>query len=341
MAPRKKPIIAGQNPTQEPRIKKPLEDRDRLELAASRAKQQGIPEPALTPQGEFTTVIEQEARQQAQAEAVRAEAETKITEEKFTGATGEALAQKFGEAGVFEQPVLVPIISPEQENAGVLLDMATSLFKFRKEAEGLSEIFRGKEDDAAIRRRLAEERVSETELAVIAAQIDDKVKSEITATYDDEIEATVVEMGLGVGVITGAVVGGFVGSASQLIGTDKKVKNLATGVVKLETLTTSIASTVESGDMDKDEGTRRILLIETIVDNFEAELQLAAIDSANVRISLKGRDISVKIFSSRERSNEAKKKIAGFEIAGLIENSPTHQKISLMNDLQKQFEGSQ
>ncbi len=278
--------------------------------------------------------------QRQEQEIITAEQEQQESERQaglISPGQREELASEFGAAGVFEEPEVVPIISPEQENAGVLMDMLVSLIGIDKLPSPPGGI---DEDTPAFRKRLAEERVTETELAIQNLRIDKTLASEIVTTYDEEIEATMVEMGLvslPLLAAVGAGVGGFVGSFAQLIGTDKKVKNLTTGIVKLETIATDIASTVSSGDMDTTEGFERIKQISLILDNMEAQLQLAAIDSANVRISLKGRDVAIKIFSGRSRINTSLREVAGFKIEGLIENSPAHQKAATLADLKTRF----
>ena len=160
-------------------------------------------------------------------------------------------------------------------------------------------------------------------------------ESEIGKEFDQQIEFEVTKMDLGLSIILGAVVGGFVGSFAQLIGTDKKVKNLTTGIVKLETIATDISSTVISSDMSADEAFKRINNIEFILDNMEAELQLAAIESANIRISLKGRDVAIKILSARSRLSTVRDKIAGFDIEQTINPSSSQHKLSTLEKLKR------
>jgi len=272
----------------------------------------------------------------AQQEQQRAIIEATSPEEK------EKLSAEFGAAGVFDTPELVPVIDKELENSGVLLDMANSLLGFREGSIGLKEVFGGKalKGEDAIRK--ADKRISETEMAIQNNRVDKALASEIGKEYDKQIEDAVkemeiVELGLGISLVAGATAGGFVSSFAQLIGTDKKVKNLTTGIAKLETIATDIASTVSSGDMSTEEGFNRINDVSLILNNMEAELQRAAIESANVRISLKGRDVAVKIFSARSRLNTSLREVAGFRVEGIIENSPAHQKAALLADLQGRF----
>ena len=259
-------------------------------------------------------------------------------ESKFAGETGEELAKTFGEAGVFETPQLVPIISPEMENAGVLWDMLGSLVSVIDMSKDLEGVL-GKPPISA--KEKAQERATETEIALQNSLVNKTLQSEIGKEYDEEIDQVVVEMGLGLSVIAGAVAGGFVSSFAQLIGTDKKVKNLTTGIVKLETIASDIASKVTSGDLSYAEGFSRIETIGLILDDMEAQLQLAAIESANVRISLKGRDVAIKIFSGRSRINTSLNQIAGAQVAGIIQDSPAVQKMGVLADLKQRFkEGS-
>lgn len=262
-------------------------------------------------------------------------------ERKIKGAI-EPLSEKFGEARVFEEPVLKPIISQDMENAGVLIDMALALVP---EGKGLIEMMTGKDPIHNLKGReamgLAEERVTETELAMQDYVVNNTLSSEIGKQFDEEIEVEMTQMGIGVGMVVGSVIGGFMGSAMQLVGTDKKVKNLATGVINLETIGTKIAAAVVKGDIGTDEGLRRINYIMDIIDNLEAELQLAAIESANVRISLKGREISTKIFKARTTMQTSLSNIAGFEVAGLISDSPAHQKASILSDMKEAWKRKQ
>lgn len=285
-------------------------------------------------------------------QAIREAEQKTIEEERIrAGVRGEEaqermtpeLAQELGEAGVFrEAPELVPIIPKEMENAGVLVDMATSLLPgFLKLKEGLAVVGIGVKGTEEMRE--AKERVTETELAVQNYAVDKALQTEIAKTYDDQIETELTQMGLGAGgvILISAATGSFVSSAVQLVGTDKKVKNLTTGIVKLETIATDIASTVVKGDMSFEEGIKRIEYIGDILNNMEAELQVASIESANVRISLKGRDVAIKILSGRSRIDTSIKEIGGFKVAGVIQDSPAHQKAAALSSLKEKYKAMQ
>lgn len=264
--------------------------------------------------------------------------EEEVLMEKFEGVAPE-LAEKFGEAGVFEEPVLEPIISREQENLGVILDIGLSLIPDFGEKLGIKAL-----DPRGIKRRIAKERITETEIAMESFKIDKVMQTEIGKSFDNEIDETikgmeVVEFGLGIGggILIGWGISIFAEPIKQWIGDDKKVKNLTTGLVKFETIISEIESVVVAGDMPYNDGLRRIQYIESIIDNFEAELKLASIQSANVRISLKGRDIEGKILSARIRANGSKRAIGGAEIAGIITPSPTQQKMAVWSNLEKMW----
>lgn len=343
------PKVTVKGRTEEEEEKKRREAR---EFIAQREKRKA----ELVQQGLAPSQAAAQFREELRAEVSPREAEMKRLEEeraKF-GVQEEVARGKIQEFKVAEpekaarykaiqeeEQEFKPIISPELENLGVVGDIAKSLITslpFSK-YDIIAKVGRRSLLGSDAVKKAAEERVSEAEIAMQTATIDNALQTEIGKEYDKKIDNQITQMGLPLGIIGaavgGAIIGGLTQPFAQFVGTDKKVRNLNTAITKLQSIGTDIASTVKEGSMDGDIGLDKIERIEKIINWLEAELQLAATESANVRISLKSRDVSATILAARTKLNDAELKIVGFIAMGIYQPSPIHLKAIALDELKK------
>lgn len=217
----------------------------------------------------------------------------------------ETMETEFREAGVFKEPVSANIVEEELENLGVIKDIAISIIpgldkslKFIKTAQESTSL------------QGAVDRATRAEVELTKNTISTAIKSEISVQLDGKInteEKRIIEQGLGgkallpVAGLTSAVIGGtLLTPVAHWIGSDKMVKNLEMAVVNLDSIGADITKSVNNG-LPVSDAFAKMNRIENIINGLEAQIQSAAIESANVRISLRGREISTKILSSREK----------------------------------------
>ena len=252
------------------------------------------------------------------------------------------LEAEFEAAGVFKQPELTPIIESEKENMGVVKDIASSLIpeglkKAYTAIDTLGGTFPTLEGQSNTRAGI------EMEKKILSKTIQSEVGKELDAQID-EVEIELLQQGVpaagalaaGVGaLVVGKIVGGTLGDTlGQAIGSDKTVKNLETSITNLDSISADIKTSVKSNALPPDLAFEKLNRIEDIIESLESQLQLAAIESPNVRVSLRGRAIETKILSSKEKLQSARGEVAAVRAAQAFEETDLPSSLSFLQGLQ-------
>ena len=251
------------------------------------------------------------------------------------------LEAEFEAAGVFKQPELTPIIESEKENMGVVKDIASSLIpeglkKAYTAINTLGGTFPTYEGQSNTRAGI------EMEKKILSKTIQSEVGKELDAQID-EVEIELLQQGVGVGtlaagvgaLVVGKIAGGTLGDTlGQAIGSDKTVKNLETSITNLDSISADIKTSVKSNALPPDLAFEKLNRIEDIIESLESQLQLAAIESPNVRVSLRGRAIETKILSSKEKLQSARGEVAAVRAAQAFEETDLPSSLSFLQGLQ-------
>lgn len=224
----------------------------------------------------------------------------------------QGLEQQFQEAGVFKDVNQQPIISPEQENLGVIKDIFLSLIpeNTRKTLRGI-DTFGGALDFSKPPKNQAE---AEIQTKALTSEFQSQVGKEIDGRIEDT-EKVLINNGIplgGVGgVVGGAIIGGAVGGPfSQFVGSDRTISNLELALSQYNEMITLPAQAVSSSGMSSTEAFDKLNRMEDGIDALEYELKKAAITSPNVRISLRGRGVDARLLKLKEKIQVERQQVA-------------------------------
>lgn len=258
-----------------------------------------------------------EATSQAAGETEGVSSEQR-TQESIVGEGGtrDVLAQELTEAGVFKPVTQVDIVESEQENIGVMGDIIKSVLP-----DVVLDLLAFDINDVATKAGVGPIKqdgvMTRTEATIQKSLVTNAAQTGVSLDIDNKIdeEAQVIEQGLGVGVLIGAVAGPIIsgtlgGPVSQAVGSDKTIKNLEAAVTNLDKIHTDILRGVDSGALSPARGFEKLNTIDQIMNDLESGIQEAALQSPNVRISLRGREIRSRIFSSREKLQATRGEVA-------------------------------
>ena len=213
------------------------------------------------------------------------------------------LEQQFQEAGVFKEVTQEPIISPEQQDLGVMFRIAKSIIP-----KGVRKAFLalpGQEDPFDVQLEKGEEAVTQAEINFRTQLLQQAVTSEISLEIDKEIEESeevLIQQGIPlVGVLGTVIVGTVVAQPlAQFIGTDKQIGNLEQALSLYSETLTRPAGAVVNG-LSVDEAFQKLNRMEAGILLLEEQLKLAAITSPNVALSLRNAGIETRLLNLKDR----------------------------------------
>lgn len=271
-----------------------------------------------------------------------------------------SLETQFQQAGVLgAEPAPVPIISPEQENLGVITDIAFSLLPAAVK-KGIQDTDIGQ----GILRRLgsgriegsvdAPEPLTSAETQILSENLKTTIRTEISQQLDGSIlkvEEELIEAEILPGITSRAIgVTGFLAGAgatavgagvtqpiSKFVGTDGQIQNLEQAITNLDAIHSDILSSVQNG-LPPSDAFAKLDRIESIIDNMEFQLQMAAIESPEVRVNLRGRQLETRILASRERLGAARIDVAQTTAARAFGEEEIPRSLAFLQNL-KQREG--
>ena len=258
---------------------------DAAAIERNRAARLGLPAPEISPEGIIAPIETPEEI------AVAAE----IRE-------GPGLEAQFEEAGVFKEPEIVPIISPEQENLGVILRIAEDVIPGLKTLKDFSKRFDLKEA------------IPQAEITMIAEDIKEGIIAETSVEIDiriDETETQLTEMGLAVFPIVGAaVVGGIVaGPTREFVGTDGQIASLELALSQYNEMITIPARSIQSG-LPPEIAFEKLDRMEEGILALESQLKISALTSVKVGLALRGRGVEARILKLKEKLQESRRIVA-------------------------------
>lgn len=225
---------------------------------------------------------------------------------------GPRLEQQFEEAGVFRDISLEPIISPEQENLGVIgrifNDITGGKFDTSKgilgDKSALTGTLFGKNDKP----------ISQAEITMIEADIKAGIRAETLVQIDDRIEETeelLIQNGIPlVGILGTAIIAqAVIKPTAEFVGTDGQIKSLELALSQYNEMITIPSRSLDAG-VSVDEAFARYNRMEDSLLALESQLQLSALTSPKVAISLKGRGIDARLFKLKSKLQEGREIVA-------------------------------
>lgn len=291
--------------------KKRQADLERLRLL----REQGLAGGVET--GEQEAFVEEQQRLRgARVQGVQSIQEKEAQQQR----TGE-LEQLAVESGAFEQVQQIPLINPELQGD----PLAVTKDIFIADVLPIVKRFDFKEalknDLKDISNFIKKPSRNEVEAAMQEQAIISSTREITTAQIDSEIEnneKVLIQNGIPLASLGGSIAGGIAGAAvispvisplAQSIGSDKKISNLGSALEKYDEIVTLPARAMDESGLTAEEALARIDRIETAVEELEAQLQRDAINSADVRISLRNAPLEVQIFKLRQKMNDQKRSV--------------------------------
>lgn len=285
-------------------------DLERLRLLREQGLAGGVETPEQT-----AFIEEQQLQRGARVQGVE------TIQEKRAGEQRLAEIEQLGvESGAFEQVQQVPLINPELQ--GDPLAVTKDIFladvvPLAKRFTIGSAISNDLNDIANFLKKPAR---NDVEAAMQEQAIISSNKDVSKSLIDKELESqekVLIQNGIPLSV-GASVAGGIAGATivtpitdpiSQSIGSDEKIANLASALEKYDELITLPSRAMDESGLTAEEALARIDRMESAVDALEMQLQKDAINSADVRVSLRNAGIEVQIFKLRQKANDQKRSI--------------------------------
>lgn len=247
------------------------------------------------------------------------------------------LTSTLEEGGVFKQEqIQQPIISPEQQNLGVMTRIAQSLVP-----KGVRDVlFRLPGQESPFDKIVGEQQEAITDAEInyqnhlLKAAIDSEINSELDAEIA-KAEETLTQFGIGAPLAgaAGIVLGGaFLQPLSQFVGDDRKIGNLEQALSLYSEALSRPASAVQNG-LSPEEGFAKLNRIEAAIFLLEERIKLAALTSPNVAISLRNAGIETRLQNLKDRLQFERTNIANKAIAQATEEQPITQSAAYLQQL--------
>ena len=282
--------------------------------------------------------------------------------EEFIESEKPRLEKQFDDASVFKEIEQEPIIPPEQENLGVISDIMRGVVRNLGAAKDLerkpffSNLFK------SLAPGTRTEPMSQIEAEIQAKEMASQIKEVNVKIIDDQIgntENILREAGIQIeelppmtregksekamsatGVITG-VAGVGVGQAitkplNQFVGTDGQISNLEMALSQYNEMITLPATGFDSG-MTSTQCFDQLDRMEEGILALESQLRLSAIESASVRISLRGRAVDARILKLKTKIQNERMEVAKKTAARAFEEVPMTDSLSFLIELNNKY----
>ena len=267
--------------------------KERLEIETGRARREGRPEPTLV------------AKDIARPPEPLTEEQRGLVEPELV-----AVAER---EKVFEEPVVEPIIQPEQENLSVMVRIVKSLIP-----KSISKAFKDIDTVGGILDFKETEPISQAEITMIAADLQEAVIAESSVEIDKRIEETeelLIQQGIPLAaiatVVGAAVVGGIVAAPiKEFVGTDGQIRSLELALSQYNEMVTIPARGIDSG-LDPQVAFDKLSRMEDGILALEAQLKISALKSVKVGLALRGRGVEARLLKLKEKIQEARRIVFG------------------------------
>ncbi len=255
-------------------------------------------------------LTEREALAQAAAEQEGQSFEQR-TQEQVTEARGE-VQQQFEEEGVFKEIVQEPIISPEQENLGVIARIANNLlggaFDTSKGILGDKTALEGTifAPDA--------EPIPQAGITTIEKDLEEGIRTETLAQIDvriDETETILIENGIPLAAAAGgAIIGAaLIAPIKEFVASDGQIASLELALSQYNEMLTIPSRSLDAG-LTPTEAFDKYNRMEEGMLALESELRRAALTSTKVGLALRGRGVDARLIKLKEKLQEGRRNVA-------------------------------
>ncbi len=236
----------------------------------------------------------------------------------------EELTAKAEEEGVFEEPTVEPIISPEQENLTVVGRVLKGMVpEGSLKDKFMTNIFGGRSIKSIEKKPL-----SQVEITTIEEDVKEFIEIETSAQIDSRIvdaEGTIISIGLippevlpdikkEVSLLgVAGTVGGIVGAEAvtrpftKFVGTDEQIQSLELTLSQYNEMLTIPSRGVTSGRLSPEAAFDKYDRMEQGILILEQQLHLSALESPSVALSLKGRAVEARLLKLKEKVQEGRR----------------------------------
>ena len=233
----------------------------------------------------------------------------------------EKLATQFEERQVGKQPEIVPIISPEQENLGVMLRIAKSAFKsvFTKSIiqDQVKDYLKRSETETIPLAEITmiEEDLKESVMIETSAEIDIRmVETEnglmqeglLPPTYLPPRTEQVTVAGVAAGAGAVLVAQTVTRPLGEFIGTDGQIASLELALSQYNEMITIPARSVATG-LPTDIAFDKLDRMEEGILALESQLKISALTSPKVALALRGRGVEARLLKLKEKLQESRR----------------------------------
>jgi len=230
-------------------------------------------------------------------------------EEKKLEEVAPELEKTFEERRVFEEPVVEPIIPPEQENLGVMLRIAKSLIP-----KSLTKVYKDIDKLGGLVDLSSQEPISQAEITMLDADLKEGIISETSAEMDVRVEETekiLIENGIPLfPIVAGAVAVGAVGGpVKEFVGTDGQIASLELALSQYNEMITIPARSLTSG-LPPNIAFDKYDRMEEGILALESQLKLSALTSPKVALALRGRGVEARLLKLKEKLQEGRRMVA-------------------------------
>jgi len=251
----------------------------------------------------------------AQASDIVAERpETPVRTQEEVIESREEVSQEFEDRGVFKEPVIEPIISPEQENLGVIgriaKDIIPDIGGFSGGIFGDKSVLKG----TIFESKDKQEPISQAEITTITADLQESIVAETSLEIDkriDDAEIKLIQNGIPIlPVVGGAVVASAIaGPTREFVGTDGQISSLELALSQYNEMLTIPSRSLDSG-LSTSEAFDKYDRMEDNILALERQLKISSQTSPKVALALKGRAIEARILKLKEKIQEGRRKVA-------------------------------
>lgn len=260
----------------------------------------------LSPE-EAELAVQQEKRRKAIPEGAEEISEQAERREEVAG-----LEKRFEERGVFKKIVQEPIISPEQENLGVIVRIGKNLLP-----KSLTKTLRAIDTIGGRLDFSKKKPIPQAEITTIAEDIRQAVVAETSAEIDVRIEDTeqiLLQQGIPLlPIITGAIgviaAGTILRPIGEFVGTDGQIASLELALSQYNEMITIPSRSLTAGLAPSD-AFDKLDRMEDGILALESELRRAALTSPKVALALRGRGVDARLIKLKEKLQEGRRTVA-------------------------------
>ena len=207
---------------------------------------------------------------------------------------------------VFEQPVLEPIISPEQENLGVMLRIGKSLIP-----KSFTKAYKNIDTLGGLADFSGAQTIPQAEITMITADLQDAVLAETSVEIDTRIEGTeevLIQNGIPlIGVVGAAVVGSAIAApVKEFVGTDGQIASLELALSQYNEMITIPARSIDSG-LEPQTAFDKLNRMEDGMLALEEQLKISSLTSPKVALALRGRGVEARLLKLKEKLQEGRR----------------------------------